>query len=114
VHLVSDAADQRVGVSLRQIPEHFNHSQIGQRPGKNLDVLDLPRHYRSFNAFAFEKRNHLSELPDSDPKTFSATASIRLSASSFMATTDKMRPAFLRLQRREREIFRFRQSNRIS
>ena len=38
---IGNTADQCVGVSPRKIPEHFQHPNVGQRSGKDLDMLYL-------------------------------------------------------------------------
>ena len=64
---ISDAADQRIGVSTWQIPKHFNHTQIGHRTRKYLNVLDLSRHYSFLNTVFLKERDHFAELTDADP-----------------------------------------------
>ncbi len=66
-HFVGDSADQCVGISPGQTPEHLDHSQIGDRPGKQLHVLHLSGHDRLFNTVLFKERDHLAELTNADP-----------------------------------------------
>jgi hypothetical protein len=65
---IRDAADKRVGVTPRQIPQHFQHADVRERAREYLDVLDLAGHDGFGDAVSFEMGDHLSELADAHPR----------------------------------------------